>query len=193
MNRIRVAVVAVFLGCLLFGLSGCQPEQAKTADFSNAQEVAKLATFECTYHNVVRIERDRDWVLTDHGRKQEWFEYNAVVSFGIDASKVEISAPDRNGVVKISIPKGQVLKDPKIPAESMSDPVDDNGFLTEVTDEDRKKALTKAQQETRERACSDDSMIAAARDSAKTLLEAYVKNVGKTIGEDYRVKWVDAE
>ena len=119
--------------------------------------------------------------------------YNAVVSFGIDASKVEISAPDRNGVVKISIPKGQVLKDPKIPSESMSDPVDDNGFLTEVTDEDRKKALTKAQQETLERARSDDSMIAAARDSAKTLLEAYVKNVGKTIDEDYRVKWVDVE
>lgn len=36
-------------------------------------------------------------------------------------------------------------------------------------------------------------MIAAARDSAKTLLEAYVKNVGNTIDEDYRVKWVDVE
>ena len=36
-------------------------------------------------------------------------------------------------------------------------------------------------------------MIAAARDSAKTLLEVYVKNVGKTIDEDYRVKWVDVE
>lgn len=193
MNKIRCGALAVLLGCMLFSLSGCEPERTKTADFSNAQEVASLATFECTYHNVVRIERDPDWPFFDWGRKQEWFEYNVVVSFGIDASKVAISAPNKNGEVTISIPKGQVLKDPKISSESMSDPVDDNGPMTEVTDEERKKALSKAQQETLERACSDDSMIAAARDSAKTLLEAYVKDVGKTIGEDYKVNWIDVE
>lgn len=152
MNKIRCGALAVLLGCMLFSLSGCEPERTKTADFSNAQEVASLVTFECTYHNVVRIERDPDWPFFDWGRKQEWFEYNVVVSFGIDASKVAISAPNKNGEVTISIPKGQVLKDPKISPESMSDPVDDNGPMTEVTDEERKKALSKAQQETLGRA-----------------------------------------
>lgn len=194
MNKILTAAASVGL-CCLFVLGGCQVGQSKEADFSNAGEVAKLATFECTYHSVAKIERasDKAWFIDLQNGKQEWFEYDATVDFGIDASKVEVSKPNENGEVTISIPQGQVLAEPNIKADSVSDPLDANGFFASVTDDERKEALTKAQQDTLERACADDTMIAAARNRAKTLLEQYVKNAGESMGKSYSVKWVDAE
>ncbi len=195
MNRIFAVVASIVLGCSLFSLGGCQTDQSKEADFSNAGEVAKLATFECTYHSVAKIERESDkaWFIDLQNGKQEWFEYDATVDFGIDASRVDISKPNDDGEVTIAIPQGQVLATPNIKADSMSDPLDANGFFASITDDERKTALTKAQQDTFERACSDDAMIAAARERAKTLLEQYVKNVGENLGRAYRVKLVDAE
>ena len=185
-----IAVIAI-LGCLAFSLSGCQWQQ-KEADFSNASEVAKLATFEC---NVAKIERESDkaWFIDLQNGKQEWFEYDATVDFGIDASKVHIDEPDENGVVAITIPQGQVLTEPNIKADSVSDPLDANGFFASVTDDERKEALSKAQQDTLDRAHADDTMIASARNRAKTLLEQYVKNIGNSLDESYTVKWIDVE
>ena len=177
-------------------LGGCQTEQPKKeADFSNARDIAKLATFECTYHNVAKIEKDSSkfFLFDMPDWKQEWFEYSATVDFGIDASAVEISKPNESGTVTITLPQAQVLGEPNIKAETMSDYIDNNGWFTKVTADERKEALTLAQLETYERACADDTMLAAARDRAKVLLEQYVKNVGANLNEAYTVKWVDAE
>lgn len=194
MNKIRAIAAIILLGCLAFSLNGCQGQQ-KDADFSNAGEVAKLATFECTYHNVAKIERESDkaWFIDLQNGKQEWFEYDATVDFGIDASKVHIDEPDENGVVAITIPQGQVLTEPNIKADSISNPLDANGFFASVSDDDRKEAISKAQQDTLDRAHADDTMIASARNRAKTLLEQYVKNIGNSLDESYTVKWIDAE
>ena len=193
---IRTAAIA-FVVCLAIGLlGGCQAEQPKKeADFSNARDIAKLATFECTYHNVAKIEKNssRFLFIDIPDWKQEWFEYSATVDFGIDASAVEISKPDEGGTVTITLPQAQVLGEPNIKAETMSDPIDNNGWFIKVTADERKEALTLAQLETYERACADDTMLAAARDRAKVLLEQYVKNVGANLGEAYTVKWADAE
>lgn len=192
-SAVCLALAAVCLALAM--LCGCTADEPKEPDFSNAQNIAKLATFECTYHNVAKIEKDSDkWLIFDLPNwKREWFEYSATVSFGINADLVQISSIDENGNVTIAIPQAQVLGTPNIKAETMSDPIDDTGWFTEVTDEERKEALSLAQQETLERACADDTMLAAARDRAKVLLEQYVKNVGASLGEDYHVTWVDTE
>ena len=193
---IKTAGIALTV-CLATGLlGGCQTEQPKKeADFSNARDIAKLATFECTYHNVAKIEKDSSkfFLFDMPDWKQEWFEYSATVDFGIDASAVEISKPNESGTVTITLPQAQVLGEPNIKAETMSDYIDNNGWFTKVTADERKEALTLAQLETYERACADDTMLAAARDRAKVLLEQYVKNVGANLNEAYTVKWVDAE
>ena len=115
------------------------------------------------------------------------------MNFGIDASLVDISSPDSDGNVVVTIPRAEVLTEPNVKAETMSDPISNNGWRGQVTDEERKEALKLAQQETFERAQSDDAMLAAARERAKVLLEQYVKNVGDGIGKTYNVKFVDAE
>ncbi len=193
---IRTAAITL-AACLAIGLlGGCRAEQPKKeADFSNARDIAKLATFECTYHNVARIEKDSSkfFFIEMPDWKQEWFEYSATVDFGIDASVVEISKPNESGTVTITLPQAQVLGEPNIKAETMSERLDHNGWFAKVTDTERKEALTLAQLETYERACADDTMLAAARDRAKVLLEQYVKNVGANLGETYTVKWADAE
>lgn len=195
----RRASTAIYLAlaatCLaLATLCACAANEPKEPDFSNAQNIAKLATFECTYHNVAKIERDSDrWLVFDLPNwKREWFEYSATVDFGINADLVQISNPDENGAVTVAIPQAQVLGTPNIKAETMSDPIDDTGWFAKVTDEERKEALSLAQQETLDRACADDTMLAAARDRAKVLLEQYVRNVGANLGQEYHVTWVDA-
>lgn len=194
MNKLRIAATALLLGSL-FSFTGCQMEESKEPDFSNAQEVANLATFECTYHNVAKIDKESSkWWFIDLGdSKHEWFEYDATVNFGIDASLVDISSPDSDGNVVVTIPRAEVLTEPNVKAETMSDPISNNGWRGQVTDEERKEALKLAQQETFERAQSDDAMLAAARERAKVLLEQYVKNVGDGIGKTYNVKFVDTE
>lgn len=189
------AFLMLVTACLALAmLCACAANEPKEPDFSNAQSVAKLATFECTYHNVAKIERDSDrWLVFDLPNwKREWFEYSATVDFGINADLVQISNPDENGAVTVTIPQAQVLGAPNIKAETMSDPIDDTGWFAKVTDEERKEALSLAQQETLDRACADDTMLAAARDRAKVLLEQYVKNVGTNLGQEYHVNWVDA-
>lgn len=180
----------------LVTLVGCQ-EAEKDVDFSNAQYIAELATLECSYHNVARFNRPSDnWLPFDFGeigKKQMWFEYSGIVRFGIDATKVEVSEPDANNVVTITIPQAQVLGDPDVDVESMSDPIISTGWFTDLTTEEKNSAFSEAQAKMLETASGDDALLSQARERAKTLLEQYVKNVGKEVGETYTITWKDAE
>lgn len=189
----RPAIIAALAAvcCVLGLLTGCQAQA--DSDFSGAREVAQLATYECTYHSVARIERGADVPILNIGKKQEWFEYDATVEYGIDASKVAVGKPDESGNVTVSIPQAQVLGAPNIDADSISNPVDANGLLTNVSNVERRAALSQAQKETEEKARNDDAMLASARKRAKTLLEEYVVNVGKVLGEKYTVTWQDVD
>lgn len=165
-------------------------------DFSNMQQVAKLATYQCTYHGVVRIERDPDfsfWIVR-LGQKREWYEYDAMVEYGIDATKVKIiDGPDENGQVTVAIPQAEVLNDPSVDSDSISDPISDNDFNAKPTAEEESAALDQANKEMLEKAKSDGQMLANSRQRAKELIGTYVVNVGKEIGKTYTVKWQDAE
>lgn len=196
-----LVLACVLAGCqqvdmeaLAIGIGTLQPRQ--DPDFSNIQRVAKLATYECTYHGVVRIERDADVPIPviQPGMKREWYEYDATVEFGIDATKVEVlSGPDDNGEVTIAIPEAQVLYAPDVQQESMSEPISSNGWFSSPTAEEKTEALSQATAEMREKAEADDVMLANARQRAKELIESYVVNAGKEIGKTYTVKWEDAE
>ena len=51
-RKASAAVIALTTRFTLFALGGCQSNQPKEANFSNASDMAKLATFECAYRNV---------------------------------------------------------------------------------------------------------------------------------------------
>lgn len=196
-------IIAAALACLLAAgvLAGCQ-QAKKTADFGQTKQICELATVKTYYHNVVRVERDKDvwtipfinldvnWFRT--GYKKMWYEYTGTVDLGIDASKVSISQPDANGNVTITIPKTQILSS-NIEEGTLTDPVTEKGFLTDFSADEKTKGLQAAQEQMRTEVAADDGLLSQARERAKSILSQYVVNTGSEIGQTYTVTFVDAE
>ena len=191
-NPAKVLILALVAISLLV-LPGCEKPKENSPDFSNARYVAELATLECYYHNVSRIEHSGSWFF-DQGYRKMWFEYSGIVEVGIDISKVHVAQPDENGVVVITIPQAEI-QGTNVDEESFTDPISERSwpFTRDFTAEERQQAFIEAQQEMRENAESDDTLKAQARERAKDLLEEYVQNVGEELGQSYTVRWEDAE
>lgn len=195
MKLINKGVCVGLCACVgLFGFSGCSTVEAEP-DFSGVKEIAELSSLECYYHNVVKYHRDSDgflFGLGSIGEKNMWFEYDGVVKMGLDISQVSISDPDSNGVVTITIPDVGILGHPDIDADSMTDPIEANGWFTGMTAEDKAQALTDAQNNLLTTAENDVVAKARAKERAMDILEQYVKNVGEAIGKTYTVSWAEA-
>lgn len=193
-KKIVVFCLSACLGC--FTLSGCTQAGAEP-DFSTVKEVAKLSSLECYYHNVVKYSRDSDGYLFNliDNQRNLWFEYDGIVEMGLDVEKVSISEPDANGVVTVTIPEVGILGHPDIDTDSMTDPIEINGWqwFNHVSADEKKQAITDAQNNLIETAQNDVGAKAQATQRAKDILEQYVKNVGEAIGRTYTVKWAQAE
>lgn len=185
---IAVATVIVFFPSLF------QKEVKVSAEFSAVDKICELATLKCYYHNVMEGEQEPDGLfkygLFKFGYKKFWVEYNGIVKVGIDFNDVVISEPNENGEIRIFIPKAKVL-DVDIDEESISEPIVSTGVFTNITAEDQSNALSQAQINMDESARSDASILKAARQNAKELIKQYVINVGKQIGQEYTVVWVE--
>lgn len=152
---------------------------------------------ECYYHNVAKYEDSSPFPIDvlNLFYKKMWFEYTGIVKIGIDASKVKISSPDSSGVVTIAIPQAEILGNPDIDTNSMSDPIVDTfpPIIINISAEEKTKALNDAQDKMKKAAEGNENLKFQARERAKALLEQYVKNVGNELGKSYTVQWADAE
>lgn len=177
-------------------LNGCadKKEEKKEADFSAIQSVCELATLKCYYHNVAKSETEASglfkWLGT--GYKKIWTEYSGIVELGVDVSKVSVSKPSKDGVVKVTIPDAEILS-VDLDEDSMGEPLTDTGFMTKITKEEETEALAEAQNHMEETAKENGNLLNQAKERAKSLIEGYVKNVGEQIGKEYTVEWVDAK
>ena len=66
-------------------------------------------------------------------------------------------------------------------------------MFTEITADEKAQAFSAAQSTMKENANSDTSLLNQARNNAKELLKRYVVNVGKQIGQNYTVEWLEDE
>lgn len=177
-------------------LTGCadKKEEKKEADFSAIQSVCELATLKCYYHNVAKSETEASglfkWLGT--GYKKIRTEYSGIVELGVDVSKVSVSKPSKDDVVKVTIPDAEILS-VDLDEDSMGEPLTDTGFMTKITKEEKTEALAEAQNHMEETAKENGNLLNQAKERAKSLIEGYVKNVGEQIGKEYTVEWVEAE
>lgn len=192
--RVKRLTAVLLLACLgTSGLSGCQEEEEEV-DFSGVETVCELATLQCYYHNVARAETEASGLfqIFGVGYKKIWTEYSGIVEIGIDFSKVEISQPDANGVVTITIPEAEILS-VDLDEDSLSEPLTDTGFMTSISKDEETEALASAQENMEETAAANTELLEQAQDRAKELIEAYVENLGEQLGEDYTVEWIELE
>ena len=204
MKKILVATfvaIACAAALAIGGIFACtvqnqqQSEQAaeaeatqQEADLSGINEVAELTTIEARYHQVAKFTYEADEGLTGiwkHGYKKAWREFDGRAYFGIDASKV---ATLREGnVITIKMPRATLVGDPKI--IKMDKLIVKTGFFTDFTDEDEQEMTRIAQEDFRNKAASDTSMINQATENAENILKRWAESVGKTCGDDFTVQF----
>lgn len=179
----------IVLGSFIIGYEKPETESKKKADFSGITKICELATLRCFYHNTTELRQDATG-LFNYGYKKLWMEYTGVIEVGIDADQVKVQKPDENNVVKVSVPEAKVLNVTADTA-SMSQPITDTGIFTKITTEDQDEAFSQAQEDMEKEAKEDQSILARGQDNAKKLIEEYIVNVGRQIGETYTVEWVE--
>ena len=187
---LALAISGAMCVTALFGCGGTT--EKKEADFSGVQAVYDLTTLKCYYHNVAEGQRGAEGFfapLLRTGYKKVWQEYDGVVELGVDVSQISIGRPSADGEVEVHVPEAQVMN-VYVDKESIQEPVTETGFLTEVTTEEKTVAFQEAQKTMESVARENQAMLSQAHERAKKILEGYVKNVGKEIGENYTVKWV---
>lgn len=181
-----ILITLLSINCL-FGWS-----QKQKPDFSSIKSVCELSTLKCYYHNVATYEKNAHGLLKvfGSGYKKIWIEYSGIVNLGIDINKVDISEPDTNNVITIKIPDAEV-QSTSLDKSTLSEPLTDKGVFTKITTEEKTEALSSAQQNMKETAQKDTSLLAQAKEHAKLILQGYINNLGEEFNEEYTIKWVD--
>lgn len=183
-----------------------ESKSVELSEYSSISDICELATLRSYYHNVAVYEEKPEGaakVISDiltwpfnkllkTGYKQFWLEYSGIVEIGIDlkTDKIQINNPDAGGVVDVYVPDAKVLN---VDADenSFSDPLDETGLFTTITAKERSDAYAAAQDAMRQEAENDQALLRRAKNNAKILLERYIVNLGKEMGIDYSINWVD--
>ena len=188
-----IAIIAIATALCIGCLTGCATQQSndKGADFSGASKVAELATLKCYYHNVAESETDASGILAGllrTGYKKMWIEYDGYVTLGIDVNQLKIEQPDASNVVKVALPSAEI-QDIYLDKDSISDPLSETGWLTDISAEERNTAISAAQDDMEEKARANTMMFNQANERAKKLIEGYIQNVGSATGVEYTIEW----
>lgn len=189
-------LVMLILVALIVKPNGFNAKQEKedTLDFSGVNKICELSTLRCYYHNVAELKKDPDGVFQygwfKYGFKKLWMEYAGIIEVGIDVNQVLIEEPNENNEVYVYVPDARIMK-VSADTTSMKEPISDTGIFTKITAEDQNQAFTQAQGDMKDEASNDTTILNRAKNNAKKLLEEYIVNMGKQVGKDLKVKWLD--
>ena len=199
---ISVICAAVAIGIIYYPGKHQEAKQIDLSEYSSVSAICELATLKSFYHNVAVYEEEPGtganivnillWPFYNKtGYKQFWIEYSGIVETGINAGEIQINSPNAEGIVEVYVPDAKVLS-VDADEESLSIPVTEEGLFAEISGKDQAQAYSAAQSAMRQEAENDQSMLMRAKSNAKVLLERYIVNTGKEMGQDYSVKWIDS-
>ena len=158
--------------------------------FPQLGAICELATLKCFYHNVAEYESGTDdWVPFNY--KKLWLEYGGIVRIGVDASQVSVTTPDENGILEVTIPRAKVL-DIDFDEESINK-LSETRIFAKVSSKTELKTFAEAQENMYETAVENQYMLAEGQNRAKELIERYILQCGKSIGEEYTVTWKEID
>ena len=171
---------------LLVGCGAKEPE----AKFTQLGAISELATLRCYYHNVAKYV-DGESNLFQFGYKKIWIEYAGIVTVGIDVSKVAASKPDQDGIVKVTIPKAEVLSI-DFDENSISE-ITDTGVFASISAREKTDTFAYAQLDMEKTAKENSKILMQGQERAKTVIEKYIQKTGAALGKTYTVEWVEVE
>lgn len=182
---------------MLLSLCACsqQSEQIKKApDINQIKNICKLATLESYYHNVAKSIKDAGTGVSHFGEKQRkfWIQYTGVAKIGVDMSQVKMDVDDSN--ITITIPKAHLI-DVNVVSATLNEEsyiISPDGLNpNKITAEDQTTAIEKAQEEMKRFVENNSTLMSAAQERAKELIEAYIIQLGTEAGVEYNITWVE--
>lgn len=195
--------LAILVAILVIPNSKNNTQSTELSNYSSVSAICELATLRCYYHDVAIYEEKSDGSIVTEiltwpfntwlnlGYKRSWQEYSGIVEIGIKANQVQVNKPNAQGVVEVYIPDAEVLSIDAV-LDTLSDPIEETGKLTRsVSSEERAEAYAASQNNMKEEAENDRVLLQRAKNNAKLILERYIINIGKGMGKDYTVKWID--
>lgn len=153
----------------------------------NIEMISELTTLECRYHNVSVYEYNGG--LFGSTSRYVWFEYDVIIDVGIDIHEVRIEDPTDDGVVRIYLPPAKILGAAE-DKSTISKPVYDIAICGSDLTADEERQIIHDGIEKLKNDPKTQEVINEAYNSAKDVLEQYVVNMGKLIGEEYVVEWI---
>ena len=178
---------------LCLSLSGCASNSASAPEELNVREIKKicqLATLKCKFHSTTRVEKKNSKLVSYIAGKtyKIWQEYEADVTLGIDADKLEIK---QNGTtISVTVPEAKVLST-HIDTDDYPPVFDESIFTKKKV---RSEAITEVKEKAKEEmeeAGNDPKLLQQARERAKDLIKNYIEQIGKVTGVNYTVEFTD--
>lgn len=192
-----VVVIIVLVCCMLCACNKTETQNTNNIpELSSIQVICELATQECYYHTVAKIEKSKnvDQELFDFLKQDRiaWIEYAAIAKIGIDVTKVKLNVTDNS--VEINIPEAELFSltvDPdSYNQDSFYESADYGIVKNAITADMATKAVQAGQIETKAAILSNKSLMKNAQIRAQQLIKNYIDEVGKATGVTYNVKWV---
>ncbi|MBQ5867173.1 MAG: DUF4230 domain-containing protein [Oscillospiraceae bacterium] len=182
----KKVISIILLATMILCMCACKKDTKKELREEDIRAICELATLECYYNNVAKINKEAD-NLFQKDRKL-WIEYEGKATLGIKMSDVDIQI---NGtIVNITLPKAEILStDYTIFEESYIVSNDRWLFKNEISAEEQTEAVVAAQEEMKREINENKALRIKAEDRAKELIENYIIQIGDVIDKEYTIEW----
>lgn len=189
----KIIIIIVISLIAIIGLRFvCLPKKIdKKPELSQVRAICNLATLKTYYHNVAKLDKNKDWIFQKD--RELWIEYTGIATIGIDMSNVEMSI-DGDKVVVV-LPKAKLLSididEEKINEDSYFYS-QDNALLfkNKITAEEQTDAINQAQNEMKNNVEENTQLLKMAQERAKDLIERYINQLGELSKVTYNIEWV---
>ena len=185
---------------LCSALAGCGKKEEdsvpvfETSYMEEIRSLGELATLECYYHNVAKLEKEAGTGITHIFEKDRkyWIEYVGIAKVGIDMEKTEITVEGTK--IRITLPDAEVLaitQDEESIKNAIIYSSPDGWNKNPITAEEQSAAIRDAQETMRASVSANKALLRNARELAKETIATYVDKVGEAAGVQYTILWVD--
>lgn len=188
----RILSLLLIFVTIIF-LSSCTEHAAEESsridivpNVSRMKSICELAVIDCYYHNIAKsYEPDVEGHLWWKKDRLFWIEYDAIAKYGIDVSNMGISI--EGDLIAVSIPQAKLLEC------TIDDPKNFKYIVAEdsakITAENERNAISKAQDELKEKASNDTMLILQAQQRAEDLLKEYIDSINELGEKSYKVEF----
>lgn len=182
----KKCVAVILLLVLVLSLCACNQEQPVPLREEDIRAICELATLECFYNNVAKIEKEADNIFQKD--RTMWIEYEGKATIGIKMSDVVIQVS--GNTVNITMPDAEILStDYTFTEDSYVASADGWLWPNKISTEDQQAGVIEGQEAMKESIKNNTALFLKAEDRAKELIENYITQLGEAAGVEYTINW----